>query len=99
LPKVTKDQLEQRGGSRGSTALHVAAAFGEVEAVQLLLKAGADPNERNDHGENGIQWAWFWGHIATVKALLEGGADPALIEWDPNLGRRTAQKWETGEFF
>jgi hypothetical protein len=71
LATCTKEELEQRGGRRGSTALHVAATYGEVEAVRLLLDAGADPNECNDYGESGLQWAAFYNHVETVQLLLE----------------------------
>lgn len=97
LPTVTKEQLEERGGSRGSTPLHVAAAFGEVEAVEALLAAGADPNERNEIGENGMQWAWFWGHATTVEALLNGGADPELIQGKTVRDRPASHPLQSGE--
>lgn len=79
-----KDQLEQRGGVRGSTALHVAATYGEAEAVKLLLGAGADVNEPNAAGESGIQWASFWKHEQTVRLLLEAGASSTLLEHGSN---------------
>lgn len=79
LPNISKAQLEEKGGSRGSTALHVAAAFGETEAVELLIAAGADVHERNRDGETGLQWAWFWGHDDTVEVLRQAGADTSLL--------------------
>jgi hypothetical protein len=80
LPTTDKAALEQRGGARGSTSLHVAAAYGEAEAIRMLLAAGADPNERNDYGENGLQWAAFWDHKEAMQVLLDGGADPAVLK-------------------
>ncbi|KAB8648486.1 hypothetical protein FH972_026142 [Carpinus fangiana] len=79
LAACDRDELERRGGSRGSTALHVAASIGELEAVRLLLAAGANPNECNDYGESGIQYALVKGYDETVHALLEGGATPNLL--------------------
>ncbi|KAJ4147548.1 hypothetical protein LMH87_002060 [Akanthomyces muscarius] len=80
----SRDEIEERGGARSSTALHVAATYGEVEAVKVLLAAGADPNERNAFGENGIQWAAFWHHDETVRVLLEAGASPDLLSYQAN---------------
>ncbi|KAL9052646.1 MAG: hypothetical protein Q9162_005273 [Coniocarpon cinnabarinum] len=76
--------LEERGGSRGSTPLHVAATYNEKDAVQALLDAGANPNERNDFGESGIQWAQFYGWTDIVQMLLEAGADGSLLDQDGN---------------
>ena len=37
----------------GTTALHWAAHYNDVEAVQLLLKAGANPSTTNRFGASG----------------------------------------------
>ncbi|KAI9725346.1 MAG: hypothetical protein M1828_003196 [Chrysothrix sp. TS-e1954] len=71
--------LETPGGRLHSTPLHVAAACGHCAAAELLLKAGADPNERNGEGENGMQWARFYKDDDMVALLLDHGADPNLL--------------------
>jgi ankyrin repeat protein len=58
---------------RGTTPLMHAAAIGSTEAVQLLLKAGADVNTKN-----GLEaTALLWGATNPEKArlLVEAGAD------------------------
>lgn len=80
LDNCDKWELEQRGGQHGSTPLHVAAYFGQLEAVKLLLAAGANPNERNDLGENGLEWAASKRYHDIVEVLLESGADPELAK-------------------
>ena len=42
---------------RGNTALHLAAEFGNVGAIESLLKAGADATIMNEDGETSLQVA------------------------------------------
>lgn len=60
------------GGS--TTALHIAAADGDVELVQLLLSHGADTSLRDaDHDATPLDWARYTGQDAVVS-LLESSA-------------------------
>ena len=43
------------------TALHSAAQYGHLEAVQLLLKHGADPNIKNSKDETPLDLAALYG--------------------------------------
>ena len=53
----------------------VPARGGEVEVVELLLKAGADPNAKAGNGWNGLHEASRWGRDEVVEVLLGAGAD------------------------
>ncbi|XP_065184286.1 IQ motif and ankyrin repeat domain-containing protein 1-like [Sycon ciliatum] len=61
-----------------NTPLSEAAAGGSTEAIQVLLKYGADPNSKGGYGRTPLYRAAFAGHLDTVKALLDCGADPRL---------------------
>ena len=58
----------------GSTGLHLAVAH--LDAVQLLLEHGADPNAR-DAGDNAypLHFAGGAGGVEVVRALLDAGGD------------------------
>jgi ankyrin repeat protein len=56
------------------SALHVAAAVGNVPAVLLLMDAKADVNSADRHGSTPLQESFKRGHDECSRALLERGA-------------------------
>ncbi len=58
----------------GDSPLHVACVWGDIEAVNLLLAGGADPNARGDLGCTPIYEAVSFGHLRCVELLLRAGA-------------------------
>ena len=75
--KGLKAQAEVAGvdlrDDRGATPLMHAAAIGSIEAVRLLLDAGADVNARNASGATALLWAD--GDHAKSWLLIREGAD------------------------
>jgi uncharacterized protein len=76
--RVTKDGAETGGFMRdvrtcGETPLHRAAAFGDAEAIKLLLDAGAKLDAKDAHGDSPLSWASC--HLrpdAILRLLLYG---------------------------
>gem|GEM_PF-1314161 len=62
------------------TQLHIAALWGDVEIVEVLLKRGADPNVKDDNGQTPLHIAAQEGHVDVVRVLLERGADPRIAD-------------------
>jgi hypothetical protein len=46
-----------------------------VDAVKVLLAAGADPDAKTPDGDSALHLAAFAGKLDIVRALVEGGAD------------------------
>lgn len=59
----------------GATPLSIAAEFGELESVQVLLEAGADKDHAMADGATPLWMAAQEGHDKIVVALLEADAD------------------------
>ncbi|MBT8487849.1 MAG: hypothetical protein HKN72_00220 [Gemmatimonadetes bacterium] len=62
---------------RLGVALIYAALHGHVEAMQMLLDAGADPDDRPpfDHHGTALHWAVMGDQPGAVRVLLEAGAE------------------------
>ena len=57
-----------------STPLGMAARWGRVEMVELLLQHGADPNQAGASWATPLAWAQVKGHPATERILRNAGA-------------------------
>jgi ankyrin repeat protein len=59
----------------GRTAIHYAAANGDVDEVARLLAAGADPGEADNVGFTPLHFAAQEQHPPVIGLLLAAGAD------------------------
>jgi len=66
---------------KGNSALMFAASYGHYKIVELLLKNGANPNQRNiTEGFSAIFDAIKNTHIDVVKILIENGASLTITD-------------------
>jgi hypothetical protein len=59
----------------GDTLLHIAAIWGDTEAIKLLIENGANVNAKGDMGCTPLYEAISFGHGRCAKMLLDAGAD------------------------
>ena len=75
---ITKESVETGGFMRdcrtkGETPLHRAAAFGDEEAIQLLLDAGAAIDAKDMNGDSPLTWAsWHLRPVSILRKLCYG---------------------------
>jgi palmitoyltransferase len=76
--RATKPDVETGGFMRdvrtcGETPLHRAAAFGDAEAIKMLLDAGAKIDAKDAHGDSPLSWgSWHLRPDAILRLLLYG---------------------------
>lgn len=66
----------------GGTPLQWAAAGGRTEAVDLLVRRGANVNHAGRDGGTALHAAAFLGHVKTVETLLRHGAMVNVVNRD-----------------
>jgi ankyrin repeat protein len=78
-PAAADPDAEEGGGAAGATgglnALMFGARRGDLESVQILLKAGTNINQTMGDGSTAILLAILNGHFEVAAFLLEEGAD------------------------
>lgn len=67
------------------SALHIAAANGQIEILTLLLDRGMSPNVLNRHKQTPVMLAAMHGKISCVQKLLQAGAN--ILVFDSVHGR------------
>src|SRR5579871_6011090 len=63
----------------GTTALHWAAHWNDLDVVKLLLQSGADAKAANRYGATPLSEAAALGNAAMIDALLKAGADAKTL--------------------
>lgn len=71
---------------RGMSFLHAAVSENEAPIAELLIKAGANVNYRDEHEETTVfEEALKTGEVYLAKMILEAGADPTPSNDAPTL--------------
>jgi ankyrin repeat protein len=78
----------------GTTALHYASHYDDVQSVRLLLIAGANAGAANDYGVTAISEAAATGDASVIEQLLNFGADPNTTSPEGETALMTASRAE-----
>ena len=72
-PSVETGAFMRDCRTKGETPLHRAAAFGDEEAIQLLLDAGAAIDAKDMNGDSPLSWAsWYLRPTPILRILCYG---------------------------
>ena len=81
--------LDQPFDPTGWPILHWAVYLGDLEAVKVLLRAGARVNTPDVYGATALHWAAWGGKHSIAKLLLNNGANCRAAD----IKKRTAKDW------
>ncbi|MAF47665.1 MAG: hypothetical protein CMM10_05345 [Rhodospirillaceae bacterium] len=62
------------------TGFHAAAARGDVDAIERLVRAGQDINDRDSQGRTPVMVAAHFKNLDAAAALIKGGANLNLFD-------------------
>lgn len=75
LSLIESGEDVNRASVDGTTALHWAAYYGELDLARRLVRAEANPDTSNAYGSSPLGEAAAIGDLAMIELLLEAGAD------------------------
>ncbi|MCJ1292094.1 hypothetical protein MMC34_003644 [Xylographa carneopallida] len=75
ISATPRASVEERN-SVGRTALSFAAALNNIDAVEHLLRKGADPNSEDNQNQTPLYYTISYGDSKSAQLLLDAGAVP-----------------------
>ena len=85
--------VDARGGVRGETPLHSAAANDHKELAELLIAKGADVSAKGDGERTPLHEAATYGHKEVAELLIAAGADVNAEITSVKFRGETALDW------
>jgi len=84
-PNPLKSFLDKGWDDQKYSLLHISVLNDDLDAIKLILKAGADPNVRDIHGNTILHWALRQNNSKIVDFLME--TFPNLLMQSNNAGQ------------
>jgi len=86
--------------SFGNTDLHLAAIWGFVDLVRVLVRQGVDVNATNDYGHTPLYYATSLGHRKAAEILIAAGADKStMVESNYGKAPQLTKQLKEGEAY
>jgi len=87
----------------GDTPLHIASIWGDIDAIETLLAAGADINARGDMNCTPLHYAVSQNKVEAAKSLIKHGAlldiKDEISGWTPVDKARLSENEEIKNLF
>ncbi len=86
LQMLLKAKADPNIRYNGASTVLMAASMGRTRSMELLLKAGVDPNAAGPNRQTPLHAAAEHGYVAVTRMLLKAGANPKLRDingWTP----------------
>lgn len=80
IHRLSKPRGDMTGNQSKDSALHRAAARGDLEEVRALLDGSADPGDKDQDKVTALHHAARAGHADIAALLLSRGADPDAVD-------------------
>lgn len=74
-PRLVEAQLPNRNPKDLWTPLHMAACYGDLESVEILIKHKAKVNEKDSNGLTPLHWTVALDRYDSAQLLINKGAD------------------------
>jgi uncharacterized protein len=82
IPEVSTLCFSRDIRTRGETALHRAAAYGDAEMIAALIEAGSGKSAKDWHGESPLTWAsWHLRDNTVLRLLLYGELEGSIPDY------------------
>lgn len=71
----------------GDPPLHIVISWGDLDAAEVLLAAGAPINAKGEDGNTPLHHALQMGHFKIARLLIVAGADQSIMNNEGKLPR------------
>ena len=80
LKKLSRLCKMKDAQAKKNTRLHLAAQLGDMQQIDLAIKAGVSVNQRDEYHRTPLHYSTSFDHLEATEALLDAGAIPSIAD-------------------